>query len=263
MLCLSLFWTSTALTQTTDSTAENSKNVQEQTNGSGNEASTDLQEEIEGPSGIPEKTDDSLLGFKKKHSLVYAALGFGQSGAALPGATQSFEIGYEKAQRPDMKWGFYLEYLNGDLKENFYFPNTGYSEERTNRVTFYTVGLQARHKLLRYLDIRGGVGVSMASMEVISADTDAPAPSTAPGYKESYPMSMNAKIALQLSKHFQQYGVALEFAHQQTALGMSHNVSANSVNLLFRYFYNREAKGATKAPAPIEKKDDIETPFPP
>lgn len=184
------------------------------------------------------KTSD-FWGFKRRHSLVYGQVGFGKPGNSVAGNTNNLEIGYEKSEKTLFKWGPYFSRTVSSTNESFTYPNTGYYENRHNAITVYSLGLSARHGLFRYVDIHAGLGASMSSLEVQSVDTDAPAPSTAVGYQETYPLGVDFKVGLQVTKTFSNIGFASELSYQETALGMKHSLSVTSVNFIFRYFYNR------------------------
>lgn len=185
------------------------------------------------------KKPSDFWGFKRRHSLVYGQLGFGKPGNSVAGNTNNLEIGYEKSEKTLFKWGPYFSRTVSSTNESFTYPNTGYYENRHNSITVYSLGLSARHGLLRYVDIHAGLGASMSSLEVQSVETDAPAPSSAVGYQETYPLGVDFKIGLQVTKTFSNIGFASELSYQETALGMKHSLSVTSLNFIFRYFYNR------------------------
>ena len=123
--------------------------------------------------------------------------------------------------------------------EHFVFKNTGYFESRSNEVSIRSSGLQARYGIFRYIDLRGGLGISSTRIDVNYVETDSPAPSTAIGYSDTYPIGTHLRVGLSATKTFNSFGFAVELSHEESAVGMSHSVSSNSLNFIIRYFYNR------------------------
>ncbi|XGC82275.1 hypothetical protein ACES2L_07235 [Bdellovibrio bacteriovorus] len=205
----------------------------------------DTDEVVEAPASRPSALipkQEGFLGYKKKHSLVYGLVGFGNASKALSDKTQHLEIGYEKSQTPSFKWGPYIEQMTSTLSESFTYPNTGYYENRESKVTIRNFGVAGRYGVMRYIDVHAGVGLSTTTMEVTSVDTDAPAASTAVGFSENYPMGLSYRLGIMASKSFglgSKYGVSGELMYQESALGQAHSVVSTSFNVIGRWFYNR------------------------
>ncbi len=210
-----------------------------------NPAPADSKENQKGDEKMDESFDllndegSDFFGFKRKHSLIYLQSGSGQGVQANSKATKNIELGYEKSENKNLKWGPYFARTMTSLDESFTYPSTGYYENRSSELTLLSMGLHARRDLFRYINVVGSLGVTMSSLEVVAVDTNAPLQSSAIGYKEKYPVGVEWKLSLQASKSFSKVGIAADMTYQQTAVGMSHSLSIISANVLLRYFFNR------------------------
>lgn len=180
------------------------------------------------------------LGLKNRHSLVYGSILMGSAtNAGLNGRGFGVEVGYEKSQWRLFKWGPYFSYDTFSFNEEVNFPNTGYVEDRNNNVSTMSLGVRARYGLLRYLDVRSGLGLSNTSLKINDISTTAPTASTSVGYTESYPLSLDGFLGFSVTKTINKWGFAGELSYRETALGMQQSLSIISMNLTIRYLYNR------------------------
>lgn len=200
-----------------------------------------LAPEAEGPLNPVEDENLKYTKFGNK-SLVWASLGFGSPGNGLDTPSRHIELGLDFPFGERIKWGPYLQMVSANKREAFVFPATGYTEVRKYLVSSNVLGVQSRILLYDVWQGRVGVGLSQTSMVVNSVSTNAPLPSTAEGYKKTFPLGFAAQAAIQRVWVLATVNVATELGYSVTAFNSNESFTEIYLAAVARFSLGSEEK---------------------
>jgi hypothetical protein len=187
--------------------------------------------------GPPVAAEDETLKYTKfgNKTLIWVLYGVGSPGNGLDSPSGHIEFGLDLSLNERMKWGPYYQLVTANKKESFVFSATGYSEVRKYLVTANVIGVQSRVLLHDVWQGRLGFGLSQTSMEVKSASTDAPLPSTAVGYKKTFPIGLAFQATVQRVWVLKAINLAAEAGYNITALNANESFTEAYLGVIARF----------------------------
>ncbi len=197
----------------------------------------------------PNKDDENLKYTKfGNKSLVWLGYGMGAPGNGLDTPSTHLEVGLDLPFNERIKWGPYFQRVSANKSEAFAFPSTGYSEVRKYQVTSNILGVQSRVLLYDVWQGRFGFGFSQTNMEIKSASTNAPLPSSAVGYKKTFPIGIAAQAAIQRIWVLSSVNLAAEFGYNVTAANSNESFIEIYLAAVARFSIGSDPKGPILKP---------------